>query len=66
MNLESEIRRAGIGRLWKIPPPYKGGTLKMMKKRLAVIMLAGMMMSLSPVGAMAAETEVTTDRKSVV
>ncbi len=26
----------------------------MMKKRLAVIMLAGMMMSLSPVGAMAA------------
>ena len=33
----------------------------MMKKRLAVIMLAGMMMSLSPVGAMAAETEVTTE-----
>lgn len=33
----------------------------MMKKRLAVIMLAGMMMGISPVGAMAAETEVTTE-----
>ena len=33
----------------------------MMRKRLAVIMLAGMMMGISPVGAMAAETEVTTE-----
>ena len=33
----------------------------MMKKRLAVIMLAGMMMGISPVGVMAAETEVTTE-----
>ena len=33
----------------------------MMKKRLAVIMLAGMMMSLSPVGVMAAETETATE-----
>jgi hypothetical protein len=33
----------------------------MMKKRLAVIMLAGMMMSLSPVGVMAAKTETATE-----
>ena len=36
--------------------------MQMMRKRLAVIMLAGMMMGISPVGAMmAAETEVTTE-----